>query len=147
MKIDIEKLKTITSEMMINDLSYKVMQKEYDLFARSIDNGEYDDFGETMEKAYFYKRVLSLLANKDMPIRSAIGLIDTYKVLDGLYEDKYEFIGDSDTDEDIYEYVLEYGYRMYDRISHLSDTPEGVFVKLMQIILNDYDEEDENYDD
>ena len=48
MKIDIEKLKTITSEMMINDLSYKVMQKEYDLFAKSIDNGEYDDFGETM---------------------------------------------------------------------------------------------------
>ncbi len=147
MKNDVAKLETITNEMLINDLSFKLIQKEYDSFIWSIHEGKYERIENAMEKVYFYKRVLSILSNKDLPIRSAIGLIDTYKVLDGLYEDKYAFIGDSDTDEDIYEYVLEYGYRMYDHISHLSDTPEGVFVKLMQIILNDYDEEDEKYDD
>ena len=147
MKIDIEKLEKITDEMAVNDLSYRIMQKEYDKFIEDIDIGNYDSIGQMMKTAYFYKRVLSVLENKDIPIRAAIGLIDTIKVLDGLYEDRYEFIGDSDTDEDIYEYVIEYGYRMYDQISHLANTPEGVFIKLLQILLFGFDEEDEEDDD
>ena len=148
MKIDIEKLEKITDEMFANDLSYRIMQKEYDMFIEDIDAGNYESIDSVMRTAYFYKRVLSVLENKDIPFRAAIGLIDTYKVLDGLYEDRYEYIGDSDTDEDIYEYVLEYGYRMYDQISHLADTPEGVFIKLRQIMLFGFeDEEDENNDE
>ena len=148
MKIDIEKLEKITDEMFANDLSYRIMQKEYDMFIEDIDAGNYESIDSVMRTAYFYKRVLSVLENKDISFRAAIGLIDTYKVLDGLYEDRYEYIGDSDTDEDIYEYVLEYGYRMYDQISHLADTPEGVFIKLLQILLFGFeDEEDENNDE
>ena len=148
MKIDVEKLEKITDEMFANDLSYRIMQKEYDMFIEDIDAGNYESIDSVMRTAYFYKRVLSVLENKDISFRAAIGLIDTYKVLDGLYEDRYEYIGDSDTDEDIYEYVLEYGYRMYDQISHLADTPEGVFIKLLQILLFGFeDEEDENNDE
>lgn len=148
MKIDVKKLEKITDEMFANDLSYRIMQKEYDMFIEDIDAGNYESIDSVMRTAYFYKRVLSALENKDIPFRAAIGLIDTYKVLDGLYEDRYEYIGDSDTDEDIYEYVLEYGYRMYDQISHLADTPEGVFIKLLQIMLFGFeDEEDENDDE
>lgn len=148
MKIDVKKLEKITDEMFANDLSYRIMQKEYDMFIEDIDAGNYESIDSVMRTAYFYKRVLSVLENKDIPFRAAIGLIDTYKVLDGLYEDRYEYIGDSDTDEDIYEYVLEYGYRMYDQISHLADTPEGVFIKLLQIMLFGFeDEEDENNDE
>lgn len=148
MKIDVKKLEKITDEMFANDLSYRIMQKEYDMFIEDIDAGNYESIDSVMRTAYFYKRVLSVLENKDIPFRAAIGLIDTYKVLDGLYEDRYEYIGDSDTDEDIYEYVLEYGYRMYEQISHLADTPEGVFIKLLQIMLFGFeDEEDENDDE
>ncbi len=148
MKIDVKKLEKITDEMFANDLSYRIMQKEYDMFIEDIDAGNYESIDSVMRTAYFYKRVLSVLENKDIPFRAAIGLIDTYKVLDGLYEDRYEYIGDSDTDEDIYEYVLEYGYRMYDQISHLADTPAGVFIKLLQILLFGFeDEEDENDDE
>ena len=101
MKNDIKKLEKITDEMFINDISYKIMQKEYDLLIRAIDEGEYDNIEPMMRAAYFYKRVLSVLENKDIPMRASIGLIDTYKVLDGLFEDKDEYIGDSDADTDI----------------------------------------------
>ncbi len=148
MKNDIKKLEKITDEMFINDISYKIMQKEYDLLIRAIDEGKYDNIEPMMRAAYFYKRVLSVLENKDIPMRASIGLIDTYKVLDGLFEDKDEYIGDSDADTDIYEYVIEYGYRMYDRISHFADTPQGVFIKLITILLFGYeDEEDEDNDE
>ena len=142
MKIDIKKVEKITDEMFINDISYRIMQKEYDQLIQTIDEGEYDNIEAMMKAAYFYKRVLSVLENKDIPIRAAIGLIDTYKVLDGLYEDKDEYIGDSDADTDIYEYAIEYGYRMYDRISHFADTPEGVFLKLIKIMLIGIDDEE-----
>ena len=147
MKIDIKKVEKITDEMFINDISYRIMQKEYDQLIQTIDEGEYDNIETMMNAAYFYKRVLSVLENKDIPIRAAIGLIDTYEVLNGLYEDKDEYIGDSDADTDIYEYVIEYGYRMYDRISHFADTPEGVFLKLIKIMLIGIDDEEDEEND
>ena len=142
MKIDVEKIKKITNEMSVNDLTYRIMCKEYESIEKDIDEGNYKNISPIMKKAYFYKRVLSVLENKDVPIRAAVGLIDTVTVLDGLYEDRYEFIGDSDTDEDIYSYVIEYGYRMYDRIAHWAEVPEDVFVRLIQILLNEFDKEE-----
>jgi len=137
MKIDIKKIKRITNEMSVNDLMYKMMRREYELIEQDIDEGNYKDITPIMKKAYFYKRVLSILENKDVPIRAAIGLIDTITVLDGLYEDRFEFIGDSDTDEDIYSYVIEYGFRMYDQIAHWAEVPEDVFIRLMQTLAEE----------
>lgn len=112
MKTDIEKIEKITSEMALNDIAYLIMQDELDALKADIDCGDYDDFGEKMRRAYFYQRVLSILANEDIPMRATIGLLSTDGILCELYGDRYGFIGESDTDEDIYKYVMEYGYRM-----------------------------------
>ena len=149
MKNDVKKIETITGEMVINDLVYRLMQYEYDKLIHDIDYGEYDDIETVMKKAYFSKRILSVLADKDLPIRIAIGLFFTGKVLEKLYENRYDFIGDSDTDEDIYEYLIEYGCRMYEPIAHISKTPEEVFMVLTRLVLFgcEDDEEDEDDDD
>jgi len=148
MKNDIEKIKDTTIEMDINDLVYSMMQDEYDDLVDDISIGQYDDdIDSVLDRAYFYKRVLSVLQNEDIPIRSSIGLLDTIKVLDGLYEDQYEFIGESDTDADIYKYVMEYGYRMYDQIAHLGDTPEDVFINLAKASIKCYREGVDDDDD
>ena len=74
MKNDVNKVEKITFEMEINDIEYCLMQDEYDDLSDDIDYGDYDDFEEEMDRAYFYKRVLSLLANEDVPPRAAVGL-------------------------------------------------------------------------
>ena len=148
MKTDIEKIEKITSEMALNDIAYLIMQDELDALKADIDCGDYDDFGEEMHRAYFYQRVLSILANEDIPMRATIGLLSTDGILCELYGDRYGFIGESDTDEDIYKYVMEYGYRMYDRVSFLGDTPEEVFIILSKKYIancteGDFEDDDE----
>ena len=147
MKNDIKRVEKITPEMALNDIVYLMMQEEYDDLEQTIDCGDYESIDEQMSRAYFYKRVLSVLANDDIPLRASVGLFDTIKVLDGLYEDRYEFIGESDTDEDIYKYVMEYGYRMYDQIAFLGDTPEEVFIMLAKKYITNYLEGVEEDDD
>mgnify|MGYP003293209819 CR=1 FL=1 len=148
MKTDIEKIEKITSEMALNDIAYLIMQDELDALKADIDCGDYDDFEEEMRRAYFYQRVLSILANEDIPMRATIGLLSTDGILCELYGDRYGFIGESDTDEDIYKYVMEYGYRMYDRVSFLGDTPEEVFIILSKKYIancteGDFEDDDE----
>ncbi len=140
MKNDIERVEKMTVEMDVNDIAYSVMQNEYEELVEDIDGGDYDFIDEELDRAYFYKRVLSVLENEDIPVRASIGLIDRVTILDELYENKYDYIGESDTDEDIYKYVIEYGYRMYDRISHYGETPDEVFFEIVKELLLDYKE-------
>ena len=48
--------------MALNDIVYLMMQEEYDDLEQTIDCGDYESIDEQMRRAYFYKRVLSLLA-------------------------------------------------------------------------------------
>ena len=138
MKSDNKKVELVTSEMSLNDFNYAMMQKEYDNLVIDISIGMYDDdIDAGIDKAYFYKRVLSVLSNNDIPLRAAIGIFDVPYPLDKLYEEKEMFIGEFDTDTDIYEYVLEYGYRAYEKIKDFGDfgdTPEDILKNLMRAI-------------
>lgn len=138
MKNDVNKVEKITFEMEINDIEYCLMQDEYDDLSDDIDYGDYDDFEEEMDRAYFYKRVLSLLANEDVPPRAAVGLYSKDGILNELYSNRETYIGESDTDEDIYKYVIEYGYRRYDQIAHLGKTPEDVFNALVRKCIYEF---------
>jgi hypothetical protein len=133
MKNDTETVQTVTSEMSINDFNYAVMREEYDRHIISIGIGEYDDdIYEGIERAYFYKRVLSVLSDNDIPLRAAIGLMYLPYPLAKLYEDKEKHIGERDADTDVYEYVLEYGYRVYEKRNDPGDRPEYVLRKLVK---------------
>ena len=87
------------------------------------------------EKLYFAKRVLSVFQNNDMPIRAAVGLLDNVDIIEALYEDKDEYIGDSDSDTDIWNYVVEHGYRHYDEIVLPGECPEMVYLRIARCIL------------
>ena len=130
MKNDVKKVKTVTSEMCINDLVYGIMSDELDDMICDC-----DDVAEEFEKLYFAKRVLSVLQNNDMPIRAAVGLLDNVDIIEALYEDKDEYIGDSDSDTDILNYIIEHGYRHYDEISIPGETPETVFLRIARCMM------------
>ena len=96
-----------------------------------------DELDEEFEKLYFAKRVLSVFQNNDMPIRASVGLLDNVDIIEALYEDKDEFIGDSDSDTDIWNYVVEHGYRHYDEIVLPGESPEMVYLRIARFILKE----------
>lgn len=130
MKNDVKKVNEITTEMRINDLIYKIIDDELDDMIYDC-----DELDEEFEKLYFAKRVLSVFQNNDMPIRAAVGLLDNVDIIESLYEDKDEYIGDSDSDTDIWNYVVEHGYRHYDEIVLPGEGPEMVYLRIARCIL------------
>ena len=100
MKNDIRKANEITIEMHVNDIVYGIISDELDdMICNCV------DLSEEFEKLYFAKRLLSVLENSDMPIRAAVGLLDNVFIVDALFVDKYEYIGESDTDISIRVFV------------------------------------------
>lgn len=68
---------------------------------------------------------------------AAVGLFDNIDIIESLYEDKEEYIGDSDSDTDIWNYILEHGYRHYDEIVLPGEIPEMVFIRIARCILKE----------
>lgn len=130
MKNDVKKVNEITTEMRINDLIYKIIDDELDDMIYDC-----DELDKEFEKLYFAKRVLSVFQNNDMPIRAAVGLLDNVDIIEALYDDKDEYIGDSDSDTDIWNYVVEHGYRHYDEIVLPGECPEMVYLRIARCIL------------
>lgn len=130
MKNDVKRIETVTTEMRINDLVYGIMSDEFDTMA-----DDCESVTEEFEKLYFARRVLSVLQNNDMPVRAAVGLLDNVDIIEALYEDRDEYIGDSDADSDIWSYVVEHGYRHYDEISMPGETPETVFLRIARCMM------------
>ena len=139
MKNDIRKADEVTVEMHVNDIVYGIISDELDNMICDC-----EDLPEEFEKLYFAKRVLSVLENSDMPIRAAVGLLDNVFIVDALLEDKDEYIGESDTDTDIYNFVVEHGYRHYDEIVMPGELPETVFIRMARCMMKkrgfNYDE-------
>lgn len=130
MKNDVKRIETVTTEMRINDLVYGIMSDELDDMICDC-----DDVAEEFEKLYFARRMLSVLQNNDMPVRAAVGLLDNVDIIEALYEDRDEYIGDSDEDADIWSFVVEHGYRHYDEISMPGETPETVFLRIARCMM------------
>lgn len=139
MKNDLKKITDIDTEMSINDMLYKKMQYELELVEAMIKNDtdkdeeEFLDF--LLDECYFYRRVLSVFANDDIPITACIGLFMLDGVLPTLFDKKDDFIGDSDSDNDIFRFVIEYGYRHCDELRKM-DADE--FEEIVTDIMDDY---------
>lgn len=143
MKNDLKKVEKITTEMIINDILFNCLVAEYSELAERIDIGHYKSIDEILEKAYFYRRILSLLENNDLPIRAAMGLFCHCNTLKAMYSCRSEFIGDSDSDEDLYKMIIEFGYRMYDALHDPTVVKEicrrvsDIFSKETEVAKND----------
>lgn len=130
MKNDVRKVDEITTEMRVNDLIYNIIDDELDNMICTC-----EDLSEEFEKLYFGKRILSVFENSDMPIRAAVGLLDNVAIIEALYEDRDRYIGDSDSDADIWNYIVEHGYRHYDEIVLPGEIPETVYLRIARCIL------------
>lgn len=144
MKNDLKKIDKVTFEMKMNDIVYKFVQTEYDKLIYDIQENVCDDMDDAFERLYFYKRFMSVFANYDIPVKASIGLFGN---IGNLYEDAYDYIGDSDTDNDIYRYAIEYGYRKYDDIALVTDTPEDVLDRIVVEAFKHYAERGEKCDE
>lgn len=119
MRNDLKRVDNIDFEMHINDMVYRKMQFEFNYVNNKLKKGLFvdEEYGkQLLDQHYFFMRVLSVLQNNDIPERSCMGLFLLYSILTNLYRDKTDFIGESDSDNDIYKYVVEYGYRCIDNI-------------------------------
>lgn len=117
MRNDLKKVDDIDFEMQINDMVYKKMQHEFNYVNDKLKRGIFvdEEYRQLLlDQHYFFRRVLSVLQNNDVPERSCMGLFLLYSILTKLYCDKTKYIGESDSDSDIFKYVVEYGYRWTD---------------------------------
>lgn len=117
MRNDLKRVDNIDFEMHINDMVYRKMQFEFNYVNNKLKKGLFvdEEYGkQLLDQHYFFMRVLSVLQNNDIPERSCMGLFLLYSILTKLYKHKTDFIGESDSDSDIYKYVVEYGYRRID---------------------------------
>jgi len=149
MKNDLRPVEEITTEMTFNDMLYKKMQFDLSIVESLLakypgDDKEYVKF--LLDEYYFFKRVLSVLANEDIPFKACAGLFMLLDVLPTLYDEKENFIGESDADEDIYKFAIEFGYRQFDEWL-VMDEKEAF--EMFSDALADYDEviEKEDEDD
>ena len=140
MKNDVKKLEKITDEMKINDIVFNIMIAEYSRLEKAIDYGNYYKIEDELDKAYFYRRVISVLESNDLPLAAAVGLFGTCRILNTLYWCRNDYIGESDTDADIFKMLLEFGYRQCDEMSYLGRTPLEIYNRLVN-------ETEENDDD
>ena len=138
MKNDLKRVGNLDFEMRINDMVYKKMQYEYNLLNDRLkkggsDSDEYNQF--LLDEHYFFKRVLSIFQNNDMPERACMGLFLMWSMMPKLFLNKSDYIGESDNDNDIYKYVVEYGYRQLDRFCQMD---ADSLRKLVRESLSDY---------
>lgn len=131
MRTDIHKLDYVDAAMGLNDSVYGQMSDEADNLTDVIET-EHGDVKANLDELYFYKRVLSVISNYDLPFKAAIGYYELVNSLEMLYENRDGYIGDSDTDEDIFRYVLEYGYMLYDRLAKPFEDEYDVYKRVME---------------
>ena len=84
MKNDLKRVGNLNFEMRINDMVYKKMQYECNLLNDRLkkggsDSDEYNQF--LLDEHYFFKRVLSVFQNNDMPERACMGLFLMWSIM------------------------------------------------------------------
>ena len=74
MRTDIERIGEATKEMRLNDRLYNEMREELDREIEYIAEFEPELLYNEFETLYFWRRVLSVLENHDLPFQCAVGL-------------------------------------------------------------------------
>ena len=121
MRTDINKIDDITPEMKLNDILYDEMQEEFNdlVLYFYFDAYDYDDESDIIfdfEDLYFARRTLSVIKNHDLPLKAAIGLYFFEDKLETINDFREEYLPDEDSDTEMFEFILELGYRFYDLI-------------------------------
>ena len=127
MRTDINKIDKVTEEMRLNDIVFSEMMDELDREIESISEHTPGSLPCRFESLYFKRRIISVLANHDLPFKCAIGLYfmdNKLELLDAFHE---EYIADEDTESEIFKYILEFGYQLYDGIACVGETVEEVY--------------------
>lgn len=114
MRTDFDKVEVITDAMRLNDRLYAEMRDELEDYLDAISDLCPEEFTDRFEELYFYRRVISVFENYDMPFKVAIGYLDLSNRLEILVGEHFRYIGDDDSDEAIFQYVIEFGYQFYD---------------------------------
>lgn len=127
MRTNFKRLQEVTEEMELNDRLYYEMQDELEDELEYISEIEPELLPEVFDALYFYRRVISVLTDHDLPFKSAVGFFfirKRLKVLDSL---KTEFIDDSDSDSEIFKYLVEFGLQLYEDLADPDETPSEVY--------------------
>ena len=132
MRTDINKIDDITPEMKLNDILYKEMQEELNdlVLYFYFDNYDYDEESDIIfdfEDLYFARRILSVIKNHDLPFKAAIGLYFFNDRLETINDFREDFLLDEDSDTEMFEFILELGYRFYDLIYILGKTENEMY--------------------
>ena len=144
MRTDINKIDDITPEMKLNDILYKEMQEEFNdlVLYFYFDNYDYDEESDIIfdfEDLYFARRILSVIKNHDLPFKAAIGLYFFNDRLETINDFREDFLLDEDSDTEMFEFILELGYRFYDLI-YISGKTENEMYELVKG-FRDFNEE------
>lgn len=140
MRTDINKIDDITPEMKLNDILYKEMQEELNdlVLYFYFDNYDYDEESDIIfdfEDLYFARRVLSVIKNHDLPFKAAIGLYFFDDRLETINDFREDFLPDEDSDAEMFEFILELGYRFYDLI-YIPGKTENEMYELVRCFRN-----------
>lgn len=127
MKTDMKRITEITREMKLNDMVYDRMRDELNKYIDLIADLYPEELPERFEELYFYQRVLSVLSNYDLPFKAAIGYFDLLNCLETLFDEKENHIGESDSDADIFKFVIEFGYKLYDDLILPGEDTDDVY--------------------
>ena len=117
MRTDIERIDEVTEEMRLNDRLYNEMREELDREIEYIAELEPELLFDEFETLYFWRRVLSVLENHDLPFKCAVGLSFFSDKLEVLSELRESYIADEDSEAEIFKYILEIGYKAYDELT------------------------------
>ena len=140
MRTDINKIDDITPEMKLNDILYKEMQEELNdlVLYFYFDDYDYDEESDIIfdfEDLYFARRVLSVIKNHDLPFKAAIGLYFFDNRLETINDFREDFLPDEDSDAEMFEFILELGYRFYDLI-YIPGKTENEMYELVRCFRN-----------
>ncbi len=111
----------MTEEIKLHDRLYDEMREELDREIEYIAEIEPELLYNEFEMLYFWRRVLSVLRNHDMPMRCAVGLSHWSNRLLMLSTLRDSYIADEDSDAEIFKYILEIGYKAYDELTEPGD--------------------------
>jgi len=147
MRTDLNRISKVTKEMRLNDKLYNDMKKELDDFIIEYYFNDYDFDDEDLiydfETLYFMRRILSVIEKHDLPFNAVVGLSIMKNRLKIINEFRDMFLPDEDSDTEMYEFILELGYRFYDITHGLGISDD----ELYDILIDDPEPEDEEYDD
>ena len=115
MRTDFARFCIAAQEAIVNERLYMLMQDELDKEIKLIATLNPKLIYEEFDKLYFWRRIISVVRNHDLPYRCVSGLLWLNHKLETLSQYRECFISDCDSDTEVYKYLLEFGYRLFEQ--------------------------------